>query len=270
MLRQRIISAIVCLPLVIILIWLGSFPFSIFIAIIALGATLEFYKLKDNFNKNYSLLYLGILFSLILLLRPHYQNTAMFPELITIMMVVSLIILLHQHSKLENVFTNWAWMIAGGFYIGWMLSYWIDLRILTDGRTWVYFAMLITFANDSGAYFVGKRWGKNKLAITISPHKTWEGAIGGLLSAIIGATVIYIVLAWIAPMTLDYWQVIPLACLISLFAQLGDLVESLLKRSTGVKESGRFLPGHGGILDRFDSLIFVGVMVYYYAIWIVL
>ena len=270
MLRQRIISAVVCLPLVIVLIWLGSPWFNIFIIVIALVATLEFYHLKVNFNKHYPLLYVGIIFSLILLLNPHYQNIATLPALITILMLVSLIILLYHHSKQEQVFTSWAWMVAGGFYIGWMLSYWIGLRILSDGRTWVYFGMLTTFANDSGAYFIGKRWGKNKLAISISPQKTWEGAIGGLFSALLGATVIYVVLGWITPLPLNYWQLLPLACLISLFAQLGDLVESLLKRSTGVKESGKFLPGHGGILDRFDSLIFVGVMIYYYAIWIVL
>jgi len=270
MLRQRIISAAVCLPLVIVLIWLGSPWFSIFIIFIALVAVLEFYKLKANFDNRYSLLYIGVLFTLILLLNPHYHNTATLPVLITVVMVVSLIFLLHSHSKQEQVFISWAWMVAGGFYIGWMLSYWINLRIITDGRSLVYFAMLTTFANDTGAYFIGKRLGKHKLAITISPNKTWEGAIGGFFSAIAGAALIYVVLCEIDPLPLNFWQLLPLICLISIFAQLGDLVESLLKRSTGVKEAGTLLPGHGGILDRFDSLIFVGVMVYYYTIWIVL
>ncbi len=270
MLRQRIASAVVGLPLLMVLTWFGSPWFSIFIVVIALIGTLEFYHLKVNFNKHCPLLYLGIFFSLILLLRPHYQNTTTLAALITTVMVVSLFCLLYQHSRQEQVFTSWAWMIAGGFYAGWMLSYWIDLRILSDGRAWVYLGMLTTFASDTGAFFTGRRWGKNKLAVVISPHKTWEGAIGGLLSSILGATVIYIVLGYIAPLPLSYWQLLPLACLISLFAQLGDLVESLLKRSTGVKESGNLLPGHGGILDRFDSLIFVGVMVYYYVTWIVL
>jgi phosphatidate cytidylyltransferase len=150
-----------------------------------------------------------------------------------------------------------------------MLSYWLNLRGLEDGRNWVYLAMLITFANDTGAFFIGRAKGKHKLAPTISPAKTWEGAIGGLISAILAAIVIAMVLNLISPFTFEYWQIILLGFLVSLFAQLGDLVESLFKRNTGVKESGNLLPGHGGILDRFDSLIFVGAVVYYYVIWVV-
>jgi phosphatidate cytidylyltransferase len=270
MLRQRIVSAVVGLPLIIVLIWFGSPSFSILFVVIALIGTLEFYRLRVNFNKHCHLLYLGMFLSLMLLLSPYYQNIIILPALITLVMVVSLFSLLYHHSRQEQHFTNWAWMIAGGFYVGWMLSYWIDLRILTGGRPWVYLGILTTFASDSGAYFIGRRWGKSKLAVMISPYKTWEGAIGGLLSAFVGATIIYIVLSYIDPLPLNYWQLLPLICLISLFAQIGDLVESLLKRSTGVKESGNLLPGHGGILDRFDSLIFVGVMIYYYVLWMIL
>jgi phosphatidate cytidylyltransferase len=157
-------------------------------------------------------------------------------------------------------------MIAGGVYIGWMLSYWIGLRILDNGRVWVYLAMFIIFASDTGAFFVGRKWGKNKLAVTISPKKTWEGALGGVVSAVLGASIVFIVLGYIEPLPLNYQQLIPFALLISIFAQFGDLVESVLKRNAGVKESGSFLPGHGGILDRFDSHIFVGVLVYHYVL----
>jgi phosphatidate cytidylyltransferase len=113
------------------------------------------------------------------------------------------------------------------------------------------------------------------LAPDISPSKTWEGAIGGLTCAILGAIVIATVLNFISlklgsPFVFKYWQIVLLGFLVSLFAQLGDLVESLLKRNTGAKESGNLLPGHGGILDRFDSLIFVGAVAYYYVIWVVM
>jgi phosphatidate cytidylyltransferase len=155
-----------------------------------------------------------------------------------------------------------------------MLSYWLSLRGLENGWIWVYLAMLTTFANDTGAYFVGRAKGKHKLAPAISPSKTWEGAMGGLICAIVAATVIATVLKLISPklgipFAFQYWQIVLLGFLVSLFAQLGDLVESLLKRNTGVKESGDLLPGHGGILDRFDSLIFVGAMIYYYVTWVV-
>jgi phosphatidate cytidylyltransferase len=127
--------------------------------------------------------------------------------------------------------------------------------------------MFTTFANDTGAFFVGRAWGKHKLATAISPGKTWEGAIGGLLSAIVGAIAISNIPVLFSPSPFKYWQVILLGFLISLFAQVGDLVESLFKRNTGAKQSGKLLPGHGGILDRFDSLIFVGALVYYYVVF---
>jgi len=213
------------------------------------------------------LLYLGLLWTLALVLSPHYRNPDLLPIAITGTMLVSLICLLLRPSK-EKAFHDWAWTIVGALYVGWMLSYWLNLRGLEDGRNWVYLAMLTTFANDTGAFFIGRARGKHKLAPAISPAKTWEGAIGGLISAILGAIVITIILNLISPFIFQYWQIMLLGFLVSLFAQLGDLVESLLKRSMGVKESGNLLPGHGGVLDRFDSLIFVGAVVYYYVIWV--
>jgi phosphatidate cytidylyltransferase len=191
-------------------------------------------------------------------------------------MLISLICLLRRPSH-ESAFRNWAWTIVGALYVGWMLSYWLHLRGLkfdlidgsAYGRNWVYLAMLTTFANDTGAFFIGKARGKHKLAPAISPAKTWEGAIGGLICAILAAIVIALILNLVSPFVFKYWQIILLGFLVSLFAQLGDLVESLLKRNMGVKEAGSLLPGHGGILDRFDSLIFVGAVVYYYVIWVV-
>jgi phosphatidate cytidylyltransferase len=176
-------------------------------------------------------------------------------------------------SSREKAFHQWAWTIAGALYVGWMLSYWLNLRGLEDGREWVYLAMLTTFANDTGAFFIGRARGRHKLAPTISPAKTWEGAIGGLVSAILASIVTAVVLKLISvglgtPFAFRYWQIIVLGLLVAFFAQVGDLVESLLKRKLGVKESGNLLPGHGGVLDRFDSLIFVGAVIYYYVIWV--
>jgi len=269
MLKHRVITAAVGVPLIILAIWFGDpWPwFSLLIAAAALVGTYEFYHMA-NFDRKEPLLYLGLLLSLALVLSPHYQNPDVLPIVITAAMLISLILLLIRPSR-EKAFHNWAWMIVGALYVGWMLSYWLRLHGLGDGRSWVYLAMLTTFANDTGAYFIGRARGKHKLAPTISPAKTWEGAVGGLICAILAAIVVALVLNLISPFTFKYWQIIVLGFLISLFAQLGDLVESLLKRNMGVKESGNLLPGHGGILDRFDSLIFVGAVVYYCVIWVV-
>jgi phosphatidate cytidylyltransferase len=269
MLKHRVITAAVGVPLVILTIWFGDpWPwFTLLIAAAALAGTYEFYHMA-NFDRRDPLIYLGLLWSLALVLSPHYRNPDVLPIVITVTMLISLICLLFRPSR-EKTFHDWAWTIVGALYVGWMLSYWLNLRGLEDGRNWVYLAMLTTFANDTGAFFIGRAKGKHKLAPTISPAKTWEGAIGGLISAIMAAIVIAMVLNLISPFTFNYWQIILLGFLVSLFAQLGDLVESLLKRNMGVKESGSLLPGHGGILDRFDSLIFVGAVVYYYVLWVV-
>jgi phosphatidate cytidylyltransferase len=269
MLKYRVITGAVGVPLVILAIWFGDpWPwFTLLIAAAALAGTYEFYKMA-NFDRREPFLYLGLLCSLALVLSPHYRNPDVLPVVITATILISLIWLLCRPSK-EGTFRNWAWTIVGALYVGWMLSHWLSLRGLEDGRNWVYLAILTTFANDTGAFFIGRARGKRKLAPAISEGKTWEGAIGGLICAILGAMVIATVLNLISPFTFRYWQIILLGFLVGLFAQLGDLVESLLKRNMGVKESGNLLPGHGGILDRFDSLIFVGAVVYYYVIWVV-
>jgi phosphatidate cytidylyltransferase len=271
-LKHRVITAAVGVPLVILAIWFGDpWPwFTLLIAAAALAGTYEFYHIA-NFDSREPLIYLGLLWSLALVLSPHYRNPDVLPILITAAILISLIRLLLRPSR-ENAFHNWAWIVVGALYVGWMLSYWLNLRGLEDGRNWVYLAMLTTFANDTGAFFIGRARGKHKLAPMISPAKTWEGAIGGLLSSIAAAVVIATILSRLSQIpsfAFEYWQIILLGFLISLFAQLGDLVESLLKRNIGLKESGNLLPGHGGILDRFDSLIFVGAVVYYYVIWVV-
>jgi phosphatidate cytidylyltransferase len=269
MLKHRVITAAVGVPLVIFAIWFGEpWPwFTLLIAAAALAGTYEFYRMA-NFDRREPLIYLGLLWALALVLSPHYRSLDVLPIVITATMLISLICLLYRPSK-EGAFRNWAWTIVGALYVGWMLSYWLNLRGLEDGRNWVYLAMLTTFANDTGAFFIGKARGKHRLAPAISASKTREGAVGGLVCAILGAVVIATVLNLISPFTFRYWQIMLLGFLVGLFAQLGDLVESLLKRNMGVKESGNLLPGHGGILDRFDSLIFVGAVVYYYVIWVV-
>jgi phosphatidate cytidylyltransferase len=271
MLKHRVITAVVGVPIIVLAIWFGDPWFSLLIAAAALAGTYEFYHIA-NFDRREPLLYLGLLCTLAFVLRPQYKNADLLPLVVTTAMLVSLICLLVRRSR-EKAFHDWGWTIAGALYVGWMLSYWLNLRGLEDGRNWVYLAMLTTFANDTGAYFIGRARGRHKLAPAISPAKTWEGAIGGLVSAILAAIVIAMVLKLISaglgtPFAFRYWQIVILGLLVGFFAQLGDLVESLLKRNMGVKESGNLLPGHGGVLDRFDSLIFVGAVVYYYVIWV--
>ena len=269
MLKQRIITGLWGIPLLIAAVWFSRpdyfFPwFTILVAILGLLAVYEFYKIVAG--KVPPLIWFGLIWTALFITVPHCPYAPTLPLLLTSGVVLSLIWLL-AHPKKEGAFLGWAWTIAGIVYIGWLLSHLVALRGLDDGRNWVFLALLVNFGSDTAAYFTGRALGRHKLAPNISPGKTWEGTIAGFLGAII-ISLLFIIPSPLS-LPLGYGQAILLGLLISVFGQLGDLVESLLKRNMGVKDSGRLLPGHGGALDRIDSVVFAGVVVYYYVIWVI-
>jgi phosphatidate cytidylyltransferase len=267
MLKQRVITGLWGIPLLIAAVWFAQpLPwFTILVAIWGLLAVYEFYKLVAG-AKVPPLTYFGLIWTLLFIISPHCSYAFTMPLLLTSAVVLSLFWLLVRPQK-EGTFMGWAWTIAGILYIGWLLSHLVALRgielpgIEEAGRNLVFLALFTTFGSDTAAYFTGRALGRHHLAPSISPGKTWEGTIAGFLGAIIVSLLFTMVLP------LSYWQAILLGFLVSLFGQLGDLIESLLKRNMGVKDSGRLLPGHGGALDRIDSVVFAGVVVYYYVIW---
>jgi len=257
MLRHRILTAVVGLPLLIAIIWFGEPWFTLLMAALAGLASWEFYRMAGSL-KIQPITYFGIAWVLLIVASPHCPYPATSPFLITSAIVISLVWLLFRFPR-DHAFINWAWTMAAILYIGWMLSYWVQLRGLEAGRELVFLAMFTTFANDTSAFFIGRAWGKHALAPSISAGKTWEGAIGGLLASILASLIIGIIFT----LPFNCWQTALVGLIISIFAQLGDLVESMLKRNTGAKDAGNLIPGHGGVLDRVDSLIFSGVIVYY-------
>jgi len=264
MLKKRLITALWGIPLLVAAVWFSrpEYPFPWFTALVAIWGVLavfEFYKLAAGARLP-PLTYFGLVGTLLFIISPHFKYDFTVPLLLTSAVVLPLIWLLGRPKK-EGAFIGWAWTLGGILYIGWLLSYLVALRGLEDGRNWVFFALFTTFASDTAAFFVGRALGRHKLAPRISPGKTWEGTIAGVL----GAIIVSLLFTLLIP--ISYWQAILLGILVSIFGQLGDLVESLLKRNMGVKDSGRLIPGHGGFLDRIDSVVFVGVVVYYYVIW---
>jgi phosphatidate cytidylyltransferase len=268
MLQKRITTALWGIPLIAAAVWFDQpLPwFTILIAIWGLLAVFEFYNMGKQANIT-PLTWFGLLWTLLFIISPEIDNEYItIPTLLAGAVGISLILILIRRR--EGAFVGWAWTMGGILYLGWLLSYLVALRGLDDGRNWLFLALLATFASDTAAYFTGKALGKHKLAPIISPSKTWEGTIGGLL----GAVAISLLFTLPTPLQLpiSWWQAIILGLLVSFFGQLGDLVESLLKRNTGVKDSGSLLAGHGGFLDRIDSIVFAGVVVYYYVLWVVL
>lgn len=165
----------------------------------------------------------------------------------------------------EKPFVNLAFLMLGVFYIGIPFGL-LNFVAIHQGvylPNIVMGLLLLIWANDSGAYLVGSRWGKHLLLPRISPKKTWEGTMGGLLFTLMTAYILHI---FFLEIRLIDWLV--LAAIIAVFGSIGDLVESMLKRSLAVKDSGKILPGHGGMLDRFDGLIFSLPYATAYLLWI--
>ncbi len=263
-LRQRLLSAAVFIPILLVIILFGPlWLFSTLIAAVALLGAIEFYRLATHGGWQPSVV-LGVAFTLFFIADAYFAEPRATEILIPTAVALPLLWLLLR-SRGEKTLANWLWTVGGIFYIGWMLGHFIPLRELEQGRDWVILALFATFAADSGAYLIGRAWGRHSVVPKISPGKTWEGTFAGLIAGIAAA----VALSAILGLPISYWQVSLLGFLIAAVAFVGDLVESMLKRKAGVKDAGRLIPGHGGILDRLDSVVFTVVLVYYYVVWFI-
>lgn len=210
-----------------------------------------------------------------------------FPLLLSIGIYLSFFRLLFRNVNPPATIADIASTILGFIYVGWLPAHLVILRNLSPdgmpmgdnplqqpGLAYVWATLFIVFATDVFAYYFGKRFGKHLLYPAISPKKTVEGAIGGLLAAIVlGVAVVYAADHYIFachPFRFNLWQAPIMAIVISVAAQIGDLCESLLKRDAGIKDSSDYIPGHGGFLDRGDSLIVGSATAYYWVCLVVL
>jgi phosphatidate cytidylyltransferase len=162
---------------------------------------------------------------------------------------------------------SWALTLGAALWLGWLLSHFVLLRDLSPafdlgtGTRWLVLTFLVTWINDSAAYAVGKTIGRHPCSPYLSPKKTWEGTIGGWLGGVLAAVLLG---RWLVE--LSWVQGLVLGVLVATVAPLGDLAKSMVKRQMGVKDFGALIPGHGGMFDRIDSLLFVAPVTYYFAI----
>ena len=154
-------------------------------------------------------------------------------------------------------------IVLGLLYVCLPLSLLIFVDKHPKGNIWIFFLLAVIFMSDTGAFYVGRAFGKHKLYPSVSPGKTWEGAVGGLLSSLLAASIF----VRIFPIIKLNFYLLVLAAFLSIMGQVGDLAESMLKRNHGVKDSGTILPGHGGVLDRIDALLFSIPILYIFLSW---
>lgn len=253
--KQRIITGVVAAALFIPFVIYGGTPFALVVCALALVGFYEILKMKGISIGSIPGI-LGLL-ALLLLVIPEKWATEVVQifgyesKLMIVYGIVALLLIYIVLVKNKMSFDEVGFILLGVFYVGLGFHYFIETRFI--GLEFVVYALLIVWTTDSGAYFVGRKLGKNKLWPEISPKKTVEGFVGGIIIAVIFA----IIMQMVYPFASSYFQLIVVTIIASIVGQMGDLVESAIKRHYGVKDSGTILPGHGGILDRFDSLLFV-------------
>lgn len=171
---------------------------------------------------------------------------------------------LNDFSRVDNGFEILSRYGFGLVYIGFLTSHLVLILHLPQGAAWLVILSSITAGSDSGAYYCGRAFGRRKLSPNISPKKTVEGAVGGLIVGMLLASLF----AWILLSRVEWWFLLPVSALLSCVGILGDLTESVIKRGTDTKDSGWILAGHGGVLDRVDSLLFAGPLLYYLLVFL--
>ncbi|WP_390406717.1 phosphatidate cytidylyltransferase [Lacticaseibacillus jixiensis] len=260
--KQRVITAVVALIIFIPILAAGGIWLEIAASVLAVVAISELFIMRKRIVMSADFLFAALGTLLVVFPDSYFKWLPQhINRLDLIYLAVVCLLLVTVATRNHTSFDDVAVSTLGLFYIGTGFHALITLRN-GAGLDTLMFAMLIVWLTDSGAYMVGRKLGKHKLWPAISPNKTWEGSIGGNIVALIFAA-IYL---HFFPQYYSFWPMMGIALFLSVVGQLGDLVESALKRYYGVKDSGKILPGHGGILDRFDSMLLVFPMLHLFGI----
>lgn len=248
------LSALVGIPLLIAAVWYGGVPL---IAVTAALMLLGMREIKRIFEQiKLQVLIAPSLAGCLILLFAAYQYKQGFPgaAVVTILFLNLLtMVLFYPRFSPQDI----AVTFLSTLYIG-LITYLFLISTLENGRLWLILLLVCTWANDTVAYLVGHKWGRHRMSPAVSPGKTVEGALGGILGSILASSLV----SFFSHQ--PFGPVLLIGTMVGIAGQLGDLVESALKRQAGIKDAGRLIPGHGGILDRFDSMLFTAPLVYHF------
>lgn len=269
----RIIVGVTLIPVVLLLAWAGGLYLLLFVDLVIILGLREFYRMAATKEIEPNQV-LGMFGGIGISLAAWGQQDQFIPGIIMVVLIVTASAEIFR-KNIGSPFLNTSVTVFGLLYVGWLISHLILLRqlparygVLTDmnGVGAVLIALMIPWVCDTAAYFSGQAIGKHKLIPRVSAGKTLEGAIGGL----VGTPLVLLALRTTLFPFLSVIDCVSLGVIGAIVSQTGDLVESLIKRDAGVKDASQIIPGHGGVLDRFDSVLFSAPFVYYYLILVVL
>ncbi|MDP9313180.1 MAG: phosphatidate cytidylyltransferase [Chloroflexota bacterium] len=273
---ERILSAVVLLPIVTLIVWWGEPLVTVTVMLLAVLALHELFSLfrGGGYTPRRSAGFLSVLlFVIAARVRVSVEPLDWTGFALVTSIIASLSVELPRHNR-DRSLLHWSLTLSGAAYIGWTLAHFVLLRDirhpllpgsplrllrLDSGAAWIVFVLAVTFLSDTGAYFTGRAFGRHRMAPYISPKKSWEGAAGGVVLATLAGVGFTPLLG----LPIDPWVGGLLGAIGSVAGQAGDLAESLIKRQVDIKDSGKIIPGHGGLLDRVDSLLFTAPVLYY-------
>jgi phosphatidate cytidylyltransferase len=265
MLSQRVKAALIFVPLVLTLIYIGGWVFNLFIAVVLLLAAYEFIQLFTRIGYKPSFLAASAVILLIVIQRWFFgeKYSGVFLTLLLTLVIIVALIAYERGEKDPAI--NMAIHLAVGVYLGWVGSFFILLRAMPEGLGWLLTTLPATWIADSGAYFIGRWIGKQKMAPRLSPGKTWAGLLGGIITGSLSGILLLLLWRAVGFLAVDtpLWQGLVVGIVVSCLSPLGDLFISLFKRTANVKDTGNLIPGHGGVLDRIDTWIWAGMLGYY-------
>jgi len=266
MVRERVLSALIAVPVVVAVVVVGGPWLALMVVAVGIWGVLEFYRLARSAGLKPARA-VGVL-GVVAFAAAGYTGSSIAVGAVLAGMVIASLVFQTLELGRESAIANPAVTVFGAAYIGWAVGLILLLREVggaSAGLGHVMTVLLTVWANDIGAYFVGSAFGRHKLMPEVSPNKSVEGALAGLAAGVcvgVGARALGVALGW--------WPQVPtahavaLSLAVGLAGQAGDLAESAMKRNAHVKDSGTFLPGHGGVLDRIDSVLFAIPVAYYY------
>ena len=260
----RIITGLLFLPIFYFVAW--ELPTAYFMVLVMAAAAVgqyEFYRMASARGIHPNMV-LGIVLGALVVME-FYHRLTLGPGpifLITASMILIMVARLFSPRPVDGAIVDITSTLFGVFYVAMLFAFQVGIRTSEDGKQWLVFLYFIIWASDIGAYSIGIPFGKHRLYEKISPKKSIEGLIGALAAA---AGMALLCRVWFMP-AIGMTEAVVIALALAVAGTIGDLVESLFKRDAGVKDSGGIIPGHGGILDRMDSMLFAAPVLYYY-IW---
>jgi phosphatidate cytidylyltransferase len=262
MLGTRVKSAFVFVPLLLLVSWLGGIVYFLFILVMLGIGTWEYWRLLKTLGYGVFLPLMLTGVEMLLILR-QFNGFGGIDIALLVILAVSVIYSLFRYEKVEaQALLTFGLHVSGIFYLGWLGGYFFSLGGLPKGSWWVMVTFGLVWLVDLGGYIFGTNWGKHKMSLRLSPKKTWEGYIGGIIFGVGSGLLLSWLLKPVLP-ELALWEGAVMGLVLALLTPFGDLFISMLKRAAGVKDSGTLIPGHGGILDRADTWLWAMMLGYY-------